>query len=190
MLLSRSSTVWTQTITELDSGRNHSVSFSIDMMGQEQSWAMVVMELYYANSFSEIARTVLEVRSMSLGVEVGGDPGFCEGWILLGGRGGGCSEPRLSGDGRHCFVDSCVMESHGKFVWDGAIVDGVRQKKNDVVNVTKSNLNETLFQQPQKNMSTTYSDYNDSQVVSSQNHAKSVPYSCLIIIIIISMYLI
>jgi hypothetical protein len=83
---------------------------------------------------------------MSLGVEVGGDPGFCEGWILLGGRGGGCSEPRLSGDGRHRFVDSCVMESHEKFVWDG--VDGVRMVWS------------ILFQQPQKNISTNYSNYN------------------------------
>ncbi|KAJ3267448.1 hypothetical protein HDU76_011803, partial [Blyttiomyces sp. JEL0837] len=111
LFLQPGSTTWTQTATVSSTGK--SVSYNIDMKGQSQGRAEIVMEMVNdASLYFDVTFTDIELI-----VQIPNDPGFCfnpkSTWSHEKKPGETCNGASLSADGKVCTIQSCVFSATG-----------------------------------------------------------------------------
>jgi hypothetical protein len=96
-------TVWTQTVTDEQSGQ--SVNFSFDMMGQAQNIAYFVIEEYSSAPVSEVIFTSTTLTFASA------DAGDCK--LFMRGQDDFVSIPAASSDGLRCSIQEIILRAQG-----------------------------------------------------------------------------
>ena len=96
-------TVWTQTVTDAQTGQ--SVSYSIDMMNQSQNLAYFVIEEYSSAPVSEV---IFTDNTIMFGSADGAD---CK--LTMRGQNDYVSVPIPSSDGRSCAIQEIILRAQG-----------------------------------------------------------------------------
>ena len=96
-------TIWTQTVTDAQTGQ--SVSYSIDMMNQAQNLAYFVIEEYSSAPVSEVIFTDTTITFASP------DSGDCK--LAMRGQTDYVSVPVPSSDGRSCAIQEIILRAQG-----------------------------------------------------------------------------
>ena len=96
-------TIWTQTVTDAQTGQ--SVSYSIDMMNQAQNLAYFVIEEYSSAPVSEVIFTDTTITFGSP------DSGDCK--LAMRGQTDYVSVPVPSSDGRSCAIQEIILRAQG-----------------------------------------------------------------------------
>ena len=103
MYFSLAGTIWTQTVTDVQTGQ--SVSYSIDMMKQAQNLAYFVIEEYSSAPVSEVIFTDTTITFGSP------DSGDCK--LAMRGQTDYVSVPVPSSDGRSCTIREIILRAQG-----------------------------------------------------------------------------
>jgi hypothetical protein len=96
-------TVWTQTITDAQTGQ--SVAYSIDMMNQAQNLAYFVIEEYSSAPVSEVVFTNTTLTY--------GSPDAADCKLAMRGQNDFVSVPVASSDGRTCAIQEIILRAQG-----------------------------------------------------------------------------
>lgn len=96
-------TIWTQTVTDAQTGQ--SVSYSIDMMNQAQNLAYFVIEEYSSAPVSEVIFTATTITFASA------DSSDCK--LAMRGQTDYVSVPVPASDGRSCAIQEIILRAQG-----------------------------------------------------------------------------
>ena len=103
MDIALSGTVWTQTVTDEQTGQ--SVTYDIDLMNQAQNLAYFVIEEYSSAPVSDVVFTNTTITFDSP------DAGDCK--LTMRGQNDYVSVPVASSDGRSCFIEDIILRAQG-----------------------------------------------------------------------------
>jgi hypothetical protein len=98
-----SGTMWKQTIT--DRQANKTVDFTMDLMGQDQGWAIFDIEAQGAEPVSDVIFTSTAFTMAAA------DPSGCE--PSTRGQTDYFAAPRISSDGKTCCVSKIILRGQG-----------------------------------------------------------------------------
>ncbi|KAJ3332205.1 hypothetical protein HDU76_000978 [Blyttiomyces sp. JEL0837] len=104
MEMKLSGTKWIQTVTNTNNGK--SVDYTIDMKGQSQGWAELVIELYgEAKQYFDVLFTGIEMTVQNA------EDAFCQGELTYK-ENEQCSSPTLSADKKTCTISQCLFQAN------------------------------------------------------------------------------
>jgi hypothetical protein len=98
-----SGTVWTQTVTDVQTGK--AVTYSLDMMNQAQNLAYFVIEEYSSVPVSEVIFTNTTLTF--------GSPDAADCKLNMRGQNDYVSTPVASSDGLRCTIDQIILRAQG-----------------------------------------------------------------------------
>ena len=98
-----SGTMWKQTITDRQTSKT--VDFTMDLMGQDQGWAIFDIEVQGAEPVSDVIFTSTTITMADA------DPSGCE--PSTRGQNDYFAAPRMSGDGKRCCVSKIILRGQG-----------------------------------------------------------------------------